>query len=635
MNHRKLGPLALLGLIVMLAFFLAGSFTEAAGPTGAIFTTTPDGVIVNENVRYEDKRDVYLDGGPPPNAPKTAAGLDDGLYVFQVTDPSGKFLLSEDPAKCRVVRVEDGVIVARVNPDFPGVDLITADPTFTYGNGANAKPCHVDDDPPHPTDPGVRGASGRHDTNVDFDHGDTGAIVVQLMPYGTTPNPGGVYKAWITPLDKYVEKGGELNVEPKKLPPSKQRPHSCPDFCASADAGFKHPDIKTDNFKVQEVEEFDPPEITVRKFHDLNGDGIWDEGEPEIGVDECVDAVGNLGDCADPDFGGWPYNFTEPGFPAQGFFTPNTHVAAEPGDYLVCEEILDGWFQSASRLDGVYDDPFQQCVTVPVAGTSGETHEVVFGNYMEGTKSGTKFSAETGAALEGWEIHLYGTDGLGNAVHEHATTDAGGAYTFSVPPGSYTVCEEMQLGWVQTYPTGATPGAAACEDPHDNGHGPVTLGPWGWDVTMTSGATHADNDFVNAPPQGCTPGFWKTHSSYGPATGDHWLPTGYDPDDLVSSVFASAGLPPYEHLGDASLLAGLDFQGGDSVEQKAEILLRAAIAAVLNAAHPDIAYTYSEQWVIDAVNDALDSWDPDQILALATLLDNANNEGCPIGGLTE
>ena len=25
---------------------------QAAGPTGAIFTTTPDGSIVNENVRY-------------------------------------------------------------------------------------------------------------------------------------------------------------------------------------------------------------------------------------------------------------------------------------------------------------------------------------------------------------------------------------------------------------------------------------------------------------------------------------------------------------------------------------------------------------------------------------------------------
>jgi hypothetical protein len=411
------------------------------------------------------------------------------------------------------------VIVWRAKPD--GTPLVTADPDFKYGNGANAKPCHIDDDPPHPTDPGVRGASGRHDTNVDADHGDAGAIVVQLMPYGTTPNPGGVYKAWITPIEAYLAKGGNLDAAPSKLGPGQQRPHSCPDFCAAADPGFKHPDIKTDNFKVREVEEFIPPEITVRKFHDLNGNGIWDDGEPEIGVDQCVDAAGNLGACADPAFGGWPYSLEEPGFAAQGYFTPNTHVAGEAGDYIVCEDILAGWTQSASRLDGVYDDPAQQCVTVPVAGTSGETHEVVFGNFMNATKSGTKYHAESGAPLEGWAIHLYGTDGLGNAVHEHATTDAAGNYSFSVPPGSYTVCEEQQLGWTQTYPTGATPGATACEWPHDNGHGPVILGAWGWAVTLASGEEETGNDFVNAPPQGCTPGFWKNHSRYGPATGDH------------------------------------------------------------------------------------------------------------------
>ena len=46
--------------------------------------------IVNENVRYKQKIEVYLDGGPPPNAPISAAGLPAGLYVFQVTNPSGK-----------------------------------------------------------------------------------------------------------------------------------------------------------------------------------------------------------------------------------------------------------------------------------------------------------------------------------------------------------------------------------------------------------------------------------------------------------------------------------------------------------------------------------------------------------------
>src|SRR5436309_4674219 len=80
-------------------------------PSGAIFTTVADGSEVNFN-HYPSKPDVYLDGGPGPGAPQTAAGLDDGTYVFQVTDPSGKNLLSTDPAQCRQFTVANGVITS-------------------------------------------------------------------------------------------------------------------------------------------------------------------------------------------------------------------------------------------------------------------------------------------------------------------------------------------------------------------------------------------------------------------------------------------------------------------------------------------------------------------------------------------
>ena len=169
----------------------------AGGGSGAIFTTMPDGSIVNANVQYQDKREVYLDGGPPGNAPQTAAGLDDGLYVFQITDPPGKVLLSLDPARCRVVEIEDGIIIRRVPP----TELGKGSDNWAESGPDRSKPCHIDDNPPHPTDPGVTGASGQHDTNVDVDHGEDGAVVVQMMPYGTTPNPGGVYKAWVTRVE--------------------------------------------------------------------------------------------------------------------------------------------------------------------------------------------------------------------------------------------------------------------------------------------------------------------------------------------------------------------------------------------------------------------------------------------------
>jgi|GEM_PF-2871441 len=434
-------------------YTISGAMLAAQSPhlSGAIFTTTPDGSIVNENVRYESKLEVYLDGGPPPQAPQTAAGLPDDYYVFQVTDPSGKFLLSEDPAKCRIVRVEEGIIVELVDPSFFGLENF-----YTVGNGSKAQtfPCHVQDEPD-----GVAGPSGRHDTNTDVDHGEDGAIVVQLMPFGTTPNPGGVYKAWITPVEAYENLGGDLDEVPSLLPPGKQKPHSCPDFCAERDAGFGPPlsMVKTDNFKAIEV--IIPPEITVRKFHDLDGDGVWDAGEPEIGVDQLVLPDGSIDG---PLGGGWPYNFTYPldgGTNSELFYTPKTHIAAIPGKYIACEEYLTGWGQSAAYLDGGANLN-TQCVEVDVAGTSGETHEIVFGNFRYATKFGYKYhdlnangAKDTGEpGLDGWTIKLDGADGKGNPVHSEDTTSGGGYYEFSVPPGAYTVSEVCTGDWRQSEP---------------------------------------------------------------------------------------------------------------------------------------------------------------------------------------
>ena len=75
-------------LLAVCVVALAAGSASANPPTGAIFTTVADGSEVNYNI-YAFKTDVYLDGGPGVGAPGTAAGLDDGTYVFQITDPSG------------------------------------------------------------------------------------------------------------------------------------------------------------------------------------------------------------------------------------------------------------------------------------------------------------------------------------------------------------------------------------------------------------------------------------------------------------------------------------------------------------------------------------------------------------------
>ncbi len=121
--------------------------------------------------------------------------------------------------------------------------------------------------------------------------------------------------------------------------------------------------------------------------------------------------------------------------------------------------------------------------------------------------------------------------------------------------------------------------------------------------------------------EGCTPGFWKNHTG-------HWV--GYAPGGTIGSVFSAASAFPT--LADDSLLAGLQYHGGTGAIGGARILLRAAIAALLNESHPSI--DYSVDGVIGLVNAALATGDRDTMINLGSVLDDANNgqDGCPLSG---
>jgi hypothetical protein len=511
---KKFIMLAAVGCLLLLAAFVitlsqdvSAEVLPPGGGSGAIFTTVPDGTIVNENVHYEGRHYVYLDGGPKQNAPAHAAGLDEGFYVFQITDPPGKLLLSRDPARCRIVHVNAAGVIDQLmaptdnsvtDPDGNTVVSYTGAGTDNWQDAAlkgkalayDGEPCHVPGPDPDsapgtyaPT-PDITGV-GRHDTNPDVDHNDVGAIVVQMMPYGLTPNPGGVYKAWMTPIQAYNDiKGADLNYVPNQLAKGKQKPHPCVDFCAAADPGFvpSHRYTKTDNFKV--TEKF-PAEILVRKFHDLNGDGIWQmDTEPEIGVNQCVDKNGAFVTPCPP--GGWPYDFTEPldgGTKTDTFYTPFTHVAAFPGTYsaeeFYFEDIDNGgyikWRQTASWLDGTYQDPFQKKVDVAVlASAPGEQHEIRFGNTLLAQIRGKKvidYDADgvidegdvcpsaaadpvNHAGCAGVTVNLSGMDNLGRAVSDSTTTAEDGSFAFKdLWPGTYNVTIVEPAGFNCSYPT--------------------------------------------------------------------------------------------------------------------------------------------------------------------------------------
>jgi hypothetical protein len=153
---RRLAAIAPLAAVLAVVA-VAGAAPPTTPLSGAIFTTDETGVPVNLNI-YAAKEDVYLNGGPGINAPDDAAGLPAGDYYFQVTDPSGKTRLSSDPVTCR-----------RVTVDASGV----------FTSVANSGAC-------------------AHVTGTD---GEDEGITVQLFPFDDTPNNGGVYKVWLTPVD--------------------------------------------------------------------------------------------------------------------------------------------------------------------------------------------------------------------------------------------------------------------------------------------------------------------------------------------------------------------------------------------------------------------------------------------------
>ena len=130
---------------------------------------------------------------------------------------------------------------------------------------------------------------------------------------------------------------------------------------------------------------------------------------------------------------------------------------------------------------------------------------------------------------------------------------------------------------------------------------------------------------VPPPPdfEGCTPGFWKNSPG-------SWPPTGYSPNQLITSVFDLPNGKINNSLGGDSLMDALNYGGGDNLLGAAQNLLRSAVASLLNSTHPDVDFPRSEADVIADVNAALATKDRGSILALHAALDADNNLGCDL-----
>jgi hypothetical protein len=130
---------------------------------------------------------------------------------------------------------------------------------------------------------------------------------------------------------------------------------------------------------------------------------------------------------------------------------------------------------------------------------------------------------------------------------------------------------------------------------------------------------------VNIGNEGCTPGYYKNHTN-------NWEE--YSPTTLVSSVFNFAGTSPaVMAYADTTFEEALRLRGGTGLDGATQILLRAAVAATLNAAHEGVGYPLrreGEDGIFAMVNEALASGDRQTILELAAYLDRLNNLGCPL-----
>ncbi len=207
------------------------------------------------------------------------------------------------------------------------------------------------------------------------------------------------------------------------------------------------------------------------KYHDLNANGAWDEGEPPLEgwTIQAWQGATLVSSTTTDSLGAYSFNL-------------------EPGSYTIREVCDEGWIQSQPvPSDGCGSGTY--AVTLG-SGTIEPDND--FGNYQLATKSGSKWHDlnangtwdEGEPGLENWWIRVTGTTGIGDAVSDSTMTDATGAYSFSLVPGSYTVAEvcpaSNPLEWKQTYPT-----------PTDG------CGSGVHDVTLTSGQVDEGNDFGN------------------------------------------------------------------------------------------------------------------------------------------
>jgi hypothetical protein len=188
------------------------------------------------------------------------------------------------------------------------------------------------------------------------------------------------------------------------------------------------------------------------------------------------------------------------------------------------------------------------------------------------------------------------------AIHSDGTVSCSATSNFLLTPGRNYTTSPLSSAIAGTVSVSVDPGTP-CTAPNNvytinevftsNAGSGVDFSGDSLTVTQVVTVTVTCN---NATPQGCSHGFWKNHAQV-------W-PSAYSSDPEIGSVFTMG--PAYAAISNKKFSEALAFTGGPSLVDMAGILMRDAVAAVLNASDPTINYPIgTPAGVISDVNTAL------------------------------
>lgn len=434
---------------------------------------------------FADKDEVYFTAGPTATGCAFSQFVNDGRYHFQVTDLSGTELLSTDPVTERVVTVRNGVLLSADGPAHghatadrgpcgglsvglaPFADagnrdadyLLWLTPVASFLTTGCGEGCFHGFRPESSLTAAFRVEDKRfceesfcvsgvkfedRDGDGEQDSGETGIVGVEIRVEGER----GPLLRGLTQGDGAFEicglaHGGSFRVT-EHVPFGYQQ-------TAPLDERFSRRLIAQGNgyFVLSCNDDFDglnfgnqliPNAIGGIKFEDLDADGVRDPGEPGLA--------------------GFTITLTST---AAGGPAPRSVVTDANGNFLFTG-VTPGSYTLSETLRQGFSLTVPAANSIPVTlAADGSSINNVFGNFrgvLTGTISGTKFNDLNGngvrdagePGLPGVTITRTGSINDPAGALLTVVTDAAGAFSFTVPFGTYTLSETVPAGFAQTAP---------------------------------------------------------------------------------------------------------------------------------------------------------------------------------------